>query len=177
MKKVLFIAVVALLGLGKASAQETSYGVTAGYQSTSFNVSFEDESASTSFSGYFLGFFAEFSLSEKVSLQPELHYSSVSMSEEDEGSIDEIIIPIMAKYYVSEKFNIQAGPQFDFVTGDSQGMKALGFGLAFGVGLDFSENFFVTTRYSLGLSNRLEDDSSDFTGKFNTFQIGLGYRF
>jgi opacity protein-like surface antigen len=83
----------------------------------------------------------------------------------------------MAKYYVSEKFNIQAGPQFDFIADDSDGANKFGVGLGFGVGYDISEKIFAATRYSLGLSNRIQDAPSGISSKFNTFQIGVGYRF
>lgn len=86
----------------------------------------------------------------------------------------------MAKYYVSDEFFIQAGPQFDLILDDSEGVKKLGFGLGVGVGYEFSDQLFATTRYTLGLSDRLDDpvfDEFDVTTKFNFFQIGIGYKF
>ena len=83
----------------------------------------------------------------------------------------------MAKYYVSEKFNLQAGPQLDFVVSESEGLNTFGLGLAIGAGYDISEKFFISTRYAFGLTNRIEDAPSGISAKFDTFQAGLGYRF
>ena len=83
----------------------------------------------------------------------------------------------MLKYHVTEKFNLLAGPQLDYLLSDSEGLNAIGFGLGLGAGFDFSEKIFVSTRYVLGLSNRFADVPSEISLRFNTFQIGLGYRF
>ena len=174
MKKVLFIAVVVLLGLGNVSAQKTSYGVTAGFHSLDISVSGDGLTVSTSGSGYFVGFFADFNVSDNFNIQSEIHFASAY---QDGDAANEIIIPVMAKYYVSEKFNIQAGPQFDFIVDESEDVNKFGVGLGFGAGYDFSEKIFVSTRYVLGLSNRLADAPSEISLKLNTFQIGLGYRF
>jgi hypothetical protein len=150
MKKVLFIAVLATLGLGKVNAQETTYGATAGFHSLTISVSGGDITASSSASGYFVGFFADFNVSEKFNIQPEVHFAS-AIKDGDSGN--EIIIPIMAKYYVTEKFNLQAGPQFDFVIDvDTDGINIFGVGVGIGAGFDFSEKLFASTRYSFGLN-------------------------
>ena len=83
----------------------------------------------------------------------------------------------MLKYHVSQKFNLQAGPQLDYLLSDSEGLNAIGFGLGFGAGYDFSEKIFVSTRYALGLSNRFADAPFGISLKLDTFKIGLGYRF
>ena len=100
---------------------------------------------------------------------PELQYAN--------SADNTLVIPIMAKYYVSEKFNLQAGPQLDLFLSAPAGFNSLGFGLGFGGGYDFSEKIYVTTRYSLGLSNRVENAPAGASIKFDTFQIGVGYRF
>jgi opacity protein-like surface antigen len=174
MKKVLFIAVVVLLGLGNLSAQKTTYGVTAGFHSLDISVSVDGLTVSTSGSGYFVGFFADFNVSDNFNIQSEIHFASAY---QDGDAANEIIIPVMVKYYVSEKFNIQAGPQFDFIVDESENVNKFGVGLGFGAGYDISEKIFAATRYTLGLSNRIQDGPSGMSAKFNTFQIGLGYRF
>ena len=174
MKKVLFIAVIALLGLVKVNAQETTYGVTAGFHSLSVSISGDDATETNSASGFFAGFFADINISEKLNIQPEIQFASAY---KDGESGNEIIIPVMAKYYVSEKFNVQAGPQFDFILDESEGTNTFGIGFGFGAGYDFTEKIFVATRYSFGLTNRIQDAPSGITSKFNTFQLGLGFRF
>ena len=73
--------------------------------------------------------------------------------------------------------NLQAGPQLDFVVSESDGVNAFGLGLAIGAGFDFSDKVFATSRYVFGLRNRIEDAPSGVSVKFDTFQIGLGFRF
>jgi opacity protein-like surface antigen len=173
MKKVLFIAVV-VFGLGKLSAQGSNFGITAGFHNLSLKIDGLGMTESESGQGFFVGVTSDFSLSDKLSLQPQLQFAT---SSQDGDSVEQLILPIMLKYHVTEKFNIQAGPQLDYVLSDSEGLNAIGFGLGFGAGYDFSEKIFVSTRYALGLSNRLEDAPSEISLKLNTFQIGLGYRF
>ncbi|MDA9302801.1 PorT family protein [bacterium] len=164
------------------NAQESKFGITAGYQSSSFEVSGDGLDLSTDASGFFLGFFAQFSVSESLSIQPELHYSSVSDSDndDDDESVGDIIIPIMLKFHVSDKFNLMAGPQFDYITEeDTEGIKKFGMGLGLGLGYDFSDNISLGARYSIGF-DRLDDegeDVGDASFKMNILQIGLSYSF
>jgi opacity protein-like surface antigen len=191
MKKLLFIAVIAILSSLNVSAQETpsstketSYGVTAGFQSTNFKLSLinliENE---VDAEGFFIGLFAEFPLSEKFSIQPEFHYSSVT---EDGESLDNLILPVFLKYYITEKFNVMSGLQFDYFTEkDLGGIKRFGLGLGIGLGVDITDSILISSRYSFGITNRIDKsefiddfiDLSDLSGKTNIFQIGLGYRF
>lgn len=173
-KNIFLIAAVAMLGFGKVNAQEINYGVSAGFHSLTVSASSGGIKVSNSASGYFIGFFADFNVSEKFNIQPEIHFASAY---QDGEAGNELIFPVMAKYFISEKFNVQAGPQFDLVTDDSVGINKFGIGLGFGAGYDFSEKIFVATRYSLGLSNRIQDAPSGISSKFNTFQVGVGYRF
>ncbi|MDG1509836.1 MAG: outer membrane beta-barrel protein [Flavobacteriaceae bacterium] len=159
------------------NAQESKFGITAGYQSSSFEISGDGVDISTDASGYFLGFFAQFSVSESLSIQPELQYSSVS---DDGESIGDIIIPVMLKFHLSDKFNFMAGPQFDYITeDDTEGVKEFGMGLGLGLGYDISDNISLGARYSFGF-DRLDDegeDVGDASFKINIFQIGLNYSF
>ena len=159
------------------NAQESKFGITAGYQSSSFEISGGGVDLSTDASGFFLGFFSQFSVSENLSIQPELHYSSVS---DDGESVGDLIIPVMLKFHVSEKFNLMAGPQFDYLTeDDTEGIKKFGMGLGLGLGYDISENISIGARYSLGF-DRLDDEGVDLDGasiKINVLQLGLSYSF
>jgi len=176
MKKLFFtIALVSFCFM--VNAQESKFGITAGYQSSSFEISGGGVDLSTDASGFFLGFFSQFSVSENLSIQPELHYSSVS---DDGESVGNLIIPVMLKFHVSEKFNLMAGPQFDYLTeDDTEGIKKFGMGLGLGLGYDISENISIGARYSLGF-DRLDDEGVDLDGasiKINVLQLGLSYSF
>ncbi|MDG1527832.1 MAG: outer membrane beta-barrel protein [Polaribacter sp.] len=162
-------AILVVTSLSSVKAQKIKYAVTAGYHNLTLKVSAGGFAASGGETGFYLGVSAEFQVAEKLSILPELQYAN--------SADNTLVIPIMAKYYVSEKFNLQAGPQLDLFLSAPAGFNSLGFGLGFGGGYDFSEKIYVTTRYSLGLSNRVENAPAGASIKFDTFQIGVGYRF
>lgn len=160
---------------------EAKFGIKAGYSSTTLRVSFEGNSVSDNISGFYLGAFGEFYLSEKIDLQPELHYANYS---QDGESSAVLLVPVLFKYKANEKFSLLAGPQLDYLLNeeDAEGLNQLGFGVALGAAFDITENVIIDARYSFGLSNRIGGDLAelegmDITAKFNYFQVGLGYRF
>jgi opacity protein-like surface antigen len=182
MKKII-LTVAAVFALTFANAQdkggssEMKFGVKAGYANTNFGGDLETDAASN----FYIGGLVDFAVSEKFHVQPELLYS-MEGSNEDEFNLDFIRIPIMAKYYVAEGFNLQAGPSLGFVAGGGlikDSLKSMDFGLGFGAGYEMSSGLMLDVRYNMGLSN-LNDDTATYPGaKLNTtsFQIGLGYRF
>ena len=189
MKNLFFIAVIAILSSLNVSAQETpsstketSYGVTAGFQSTNFKLSLKNLIENeVDAEGFFIGLFAEFPLSEKFSIQPEFHYSIVS----DESlavspTFENLVLPVFLKYYITEKFNVMSGLQFDYVTNKNfENYTSSGLGLGIGLGIDITDSILISSRYSFGITDRTEFSSSlfDISAKTNIFQIGLGYRF
>ena len=177
MKKLAFIALLAIFSLSTVSAQDVSFGVTTGYHNLSIRAKLEGVTASNGESGVFAGFFADIPVSEKFHVQPEVLYAAIFA---DGESGNELVVPILAKYYVSDQFFAQAGPVIDIILDDAEGLNAFGFGLGFGAGYDFSETVFATARYSLGINDRLDADLGeigDLSTTFNIFQIGVGYRF
>ena len=121
--------------------------------------------------------FAEFPLSEKFSVQPEFHYSSVR---EDGESIENLILFVFFKYYITEKFNVMSGLQFDYMMEkDLANFRKFGLGLGIGLGYDITDSILISSRYSFGITDRTEISSSlfDISAKTNVFQIGLGFRF
>jgi len=140
MKKVLFILVVAIVGLGNVNAQGSNFGITAGFHNLSLKIDVLGMTESESSQGFFVGVTSDFSLSDKFSLQPQLQFAT---SSQDGDSLEQLILPIMLKYHVTEKFNLQAGPQLDYLLDDSDDLNAIGFGLGFGAGFDFSERFLL----------------------------------
>ncbi|MEZ0129910.1 porin family protein [Flavobacterium sp. LBUM151] len=106
-----------------------------------------------------------------------------------------INVPVMFKYYVAEKFNIEAGPQIGFLTSAKTTTKldgfsgehdmdvkdmfeSIDFGLNLGAGYNFTEHFSVGARYNLGLSNIAKTESGDNTKLHNSvFSLSVGYKF
>lgn len=173
MKKVLLF-VFALFVFNFVSAQ--SFGIKAGFNSTTMKVKVFGASVSDNASGFYLGALAEFELADKVNLQPELQYVYLSKDGENTSFIN---VPVMLNYYVAEPFAIQFGPQLSYQLEDSvTDYTNLGIGLALGAKYMFTENIFADARYSMDLNNHYTgSDSSDFSAKYNAFQVGLGYKF
>ena len=178
MKKLFLIATVAILGFTNVNAQEPSFGLKAGFNSLSIRVSVEGISDSESASGFYIGAFGEFQVSEKFDIQTELQFVSVS---EDGESSSVLALPIMAKVNVANKLSAVAGPQLGFLLDDdAEGIKKFGIGLGAGLAFDITDDIFIDGRYVLGLNNRLEEsnvEGFDLDAKFNYLQFGLGYRF
>jgi opacity protein-like surface antigen len=201
MKKIT-LSIIAVLAFGFANAQEVKFGLKGGINLSTFT---GDVGSTSTRVGFQVGGFAEIKVTDKFSVQPELLYSAQGAKEK--GGVDvngdmqsaEVIyklgyinVPIMAKYYVADKFSLEAGPQIGFLTSSKAEAKILGFskevdmedavksidfGLNFGAGLDFTENFSAGVRYNLGLSDI--NNEKDSTNKIHNsvFSLSVGYKF
>ncbi len=171
MKKILLSA-IALVAFGAANAQEMKFGAKAGANFSNFTGDLDSDSTTS----FYLGGFVDFTISEKFHVQPEVLYS---MEGAKDAAVNFIKIPVMAKYYVAETFNIQAGPYIGFKAGADSGVddavKSMDFGIGAGAAYDITGNLFVDARYNIGLQNISENSAIDV--KTSTIQIGLGYRF
>lgn len=172
MKKIIFITTLFVLFLSNLNAQDTSFGVTAGFLNGSAKFEVGNESISDSEAGFYGGFFAEFGVSEKFSIQPSIVYGKV-------GEASLLQLPVLAKYYVLEKFNLLVGPQITYELQsnlDEQDLTNFNFGIGLGAGFDITENFLIETKYAVQLNN-LYIGNADIKSTVNFFNIGLGYRF
>ncbi|MBT8297527.1 MAG: porin family protein [Maribacter sp.] len=161
MKKVVLAAALALLGLA-VNAQEGFFGKV-GLSNVTAKVDFLGASVSDSEMGFFAGVGYNFEVSDEFEVEPSVLFSFVQ-------DLNSLYIPIMAKYKVADAFSIQAGPQINYLLEDvPQG--EFGLDLAFGVGYNFTEQFFADARYAFEVSRDIEGFS------LNTLQIGVGYRF
>lgn len=125
---------------------------------------------SDSQSGFYIGVVADFTLTEVFHIQPELAYGSI-----DGG--DGIFLPIMGKYYVADKQNLQAGPQLVFTLEDvPQDFTGVEFDLAAGLGFDITEAFFAEARYAFQLNNSYTGNE-DITARASYLNVGIGYKF
>ena len=171
MKKYLFIVVVIVFGMLNVDAQEAQYGVTVGFLNVNAKAEYIGQSATASESGFYFGGVADFTISEKLHIQPEVVFASTG-----DNSGDAIVIPIMGKYYLSDQFNIQAGPHFDFSL-EKVPEDYTGFGFSFGAGLgyDIDENFFVEGRFIFQI-NDYYTGPVDIDTSTNLLMIGIGYK-
>lgn len=179
MMKFFFILIICLAITGGVFAQEKgfSWGVKAGLNLSDF---IGKDMKDTKIKGNLnAGIFTEFRCSDKFSVGPELVYSAqgTSMGKMEGETLrikaEYINLPIMAKYYVANKFSISLGPQIGYairMKGKAGSEKEKfnkdaynKFDLAIGVG----------GTYNFGLTKVFKDSKT----KNSVIQIGLGYRF
>ena len=94
----------------------------------------------------------------------------------------------MGKYYFTEGFSLEVGPQIGFLLkaeGEVDGIsvdfkdevKNIDFGLNFGVGYKMKNGLNFGVRYNLGLSNTNDMEGIDDKNQNIVFQISIGYFF
>lgn len=207
MKKIILSSLF-VLAVSFTYAQKAEFGIKGGLNSSNFSGDTEGIDFKSRI-GFNLGAFAAIKLSEKITLQPEILYSTQGAKAVNVSAIyDDVIytgnvkfnlsylnIPVMIKYYVADKFNLEAGPQIGFLTsaktstqldGSSQtvdedikdSFESVDFGLNFGAGYDFTKNVSAGIRYNLGLSNIFKTENGDDSKTQNSvFLLSVGYKF
>lgn len=166
MKK-LFIAFVFAIAITTSVSAQEGLAVKAGLNNITFDIDtggFFD--ASDSELGFFIGGGYNFVASETFDVEPSLLFSFVD-------ELTSLYIPIMAKYKISDVFNVQAGPQINYLLEDLPDGE-FGLDLAFGAGYQIDDNWFVEARYGFQISRGGDlGDAVDI----NTLTLGAGYRF
>ncbi|MFD0795963.1 porin family protein [Maribacter chungangensis] len=191
-KRAVFIAALFMFIYQVGKAQETRFGIKGGLNYSSI-VGDLTEGLKFRFSGHG-GIFMEIDFSEKFKLQPELLYSSQGFqfstdlaAIQNGGAVADdndfrtnvqlnfITVPILGKFALNNKVDVEFGPQFGFllnqvtktknldqnsnvnadrrssVSGDFQ----LDYGAAVGLGIKLSDELSVSPRFYVGLRNRL----------------------
>ncbi|MBO3097706.1 porin family protein [Gelidibacter pelagius] len=176
MKKLFLLAAVAVFGMAQVNAQETRFGVKAGVDFASNKVKFAESSdfigGSTTYSetGFYAGVFAEVGISEKFAFQPEVLFVAIN-------ELNQISVPLMAKFMVSDQFNILAGPALGILLDTGEGINSFNYGIEAGAAYDITEEFFVEARYNIGIANLFKDAPSGYSNRLSGFFVGAGYRF
>ncbi len=204
MKKLLFLS--SFLIVFSLEAQEIKYGFKAGANFSKININgYSDLVKSEMKTGFYIGGLVEFKISDRFALEPQLLYSKQNSVLEIElvdltfpGStpndpifvknvqndykLDFINLPILAKFYLIDGFNIFAGLQFSYLISekDKYGIKEFDYGLMSGLGYQFELGVFLSANYYLGIN-----DLNDFEGaiknqlelKQRVIQFSVGYLF
>jgi hypothetical protein len=186
MKKILLTA-AAVFAISFANAQDVKFGAKAGLNLSSLA---NAEGAKTQV-GFHLGGYATIKVSDKFAVQPELLYSAQGAKFDNDVNynLSYINIPVMAKFNVADKFNLEVGPQVGLLMSATtktpagsvdvkEFCKTMDFGLNFGAGYDVAENINVGLRYSLGLTQLEKEVATGQSASKNTnIQLSLGYSF
>lgn len=126
--------------------------------------------------------------------------------DESKVNLSYINVPVMLKFYPVKQFFIQAGPQVGFLvaakskdestitapdntittesttTDIKDQLKTVDFSFNAGLGFDFTENFFIDARYSIGLTNIYDAPDvfgfgTEFDAKNSNISLSVGYKF
>ncbi len=149
-------------------------GIIIGYNNTGYSISKPSVDAGQyDNSGFLIGFFADVELSDKFSVQPEFLYT---MSFSEGVDFNTVTIPLAFKYYINEAISIQVGPMFDVIL-DRTFIGNSGINLMGGIGVDLTDNFSITARYSKSITNRTNTYSDKVINyDFNYLQIGFALK-
>jgi len=156
----LIIAAVFVLSLSFSTYAQEGFAAKAGINNVTIDV---DGFGSVSELGFYLGGGYTFATNGDIQIEPSLLVSIVD-------DLTSLYIPVMAKYPISDQFNLQAGPQINYILEDVD-EGAFGLDLGFGAGFNISDQFFVEARYAFEILRDLEG------GNINTLTAGVGYRF
>jgi opacity protein-like surface antigen len=185
MKKILLAAVLFIATSATIQAQLLQIGVKAGVNFASQTgdafpgQSFDKEGITS----YHAGLVAEIKLLDKFSVQPELLYSTQGATyknavDEFKNELGYLSIPVMAKFYLTDSFSLEVGPQASFLLNekndfDVENAETFDFAVNAGLGFKITKNIFVQGRYSLGLT----EASKTADVKNSTVQLSAGFMF
>lgn len=173
-----------------------SFGVKGGATISTLVSNDDDFKSPNARTSFFAGVTAEFPISDKFSIQPEVLYSQQGAEIRNDGflgddrieyQLDYINVPVLAKIYLFEGLSIDVGPQFSFkvneeidsnVTGNSgdidmNEVEDFDFGVAAGLTFQTKSGIFATGRYTRGFTDVIKDVDL----QNSVFQLGLGYKF
>jgi opacity protein-like surface antigen len=185
MKKIFLAAVLFIATSATIQAQFLQIGVKAGVNFASqTGDAFPDQNIDKEgITSYHAGLVAELKLLDKFSIQPELLYSTQGatykgVDQEIKKELGYLAIPVMAKFYLSDSFSLEVGPQASFLLSekddfDLYNAETFDFAVNAGLGFKITKNLFVQGRYSLGLT----EASKNADVKNSTVQLSAGFMF
>lgn len=170
MKKLIIFVVIFNFAFVLKAQGDIDFGITAGYLNARASIKGDGLTISDSASGFYAGLVVDFKATETFHIQPELLYLNVEDGEA-------LMLPIMGKFYITDKLNFQAGPQLVFALEDvPQDFSSVEFDLAGGLGIDITDQFFMEGRYSVQINNSYTGPE-DIKLRGNYLTIGAGYKF
>ncbi|OUR96031.1 hypothetical protein A9Q86_16235 [Flavobacteriales bacterium 33_180_T64] len=122
-------------------------------------------------SGFYLGLaLSDITLFNNIDLQPEVRFVGVK-------DFNQIQVPVLLNYGITEKFHAFAGPNFAFLLDAGDSVKSFNFALDFGASYNISDKIALDARYDWGQTNLLKNGDSNNYIKINNIQFGIVYRF
>lgn len=151
---------------------------------------------------YMIGFLAEYEFKEKLHFQTELLYSRQGQNNRGRRDtdrfrdlliLDYVALPVMVKYNLFDRFWAETGLQAaylikaesDKLQGNESFIQSVNrnykdWDVLYNLGASFKSDwgFFIGLRYSIGLTNILENPMGDLTSqRHSIYQFNFGYTF
>tara|TARA_R110002124_G_scaffold254044_3_gene419534 strand:- start:33337 stop:33930 length:594 start_codon:yes stop_codon:yes gene_type:complete len=197
MKKLfLFTALCLFLTVSSFAQGVVRFGAKAGLNIASIG----GDAYVTGFSGFdsrtsfHLGGLVEIPITEKISIQPEVLYSSqgskfnFGFGSNPDVKLDYINVPILGKYHIIEGLSGELGPVIGVLvnakaTGDGEDedikefYKSTDIGVAIGASYRLPMGVFFSLRYNKGVTDINDDPDISAKNQNNVFQVSAGYSF
>lgn len=192
MKKLLLCTVLAVFAFTTSNAQgEMRVGVKAGLNVASIGGDSFGVGSLGSRVAFHVGGLVEIPFNDKISLQPEVLYSSqgskfsLSGFSDADIKLDYINVPILGKYHIIKGLSAELGPVAGFLISakddDGDDVKdfynSIDFGIAVGATYRMDMGIFGGLRYNKGISDINDVSGSNVKNQNNVFQVFAGYTF
>jgi hypothetical protein len=175
MKRYLF-ALVFMAFTTIVMAQDIRYGIRAGFNISNLNFDPDPTFENQHRNGFAFGGFVDFGLTEEVSVYTELQWSAEGGKDESIRA-DYINLPILLRVATSQRLTLGAGPQLALKTWqDRDGFATFAVSGVIGAEYMITDELFVDTRLSFGLSNILDQDLENNKAINNVIQFGFGMK-
>ena len=188
MKKSILVALLLVAISANMQAQSVKFGIKAGLNyanQTGTDITVDAKTYQTeAITSYHAGLIAEIGIFERLSIQPELLYST--QGADYKNAADEIFtrkvgylsIPLMVKIGFSKSISLELGPQASFLLSGKDDFVAkdpntFDFSVAGGLGIKVTKSIFISGRYGLGLT----EVSKDAKTKNSVVQVSAGIMF
>ncbi|AYN66206.1 PorT family protein [Euzebyella marina] len=184
MKNLLFVFFLTI-GSFCSSAQDFGFGVKAGVNISNLGGDYYVGVGNLgSRVAFHLGGVVEVPITDKISVQPELLYSSQGSnwdygSNGDNLKLDYVNLPILGKYHILQGLSAEAGPVVGFLVSsnaDDDQFKNLDIGFGIGASYKLANNIFFSLRYNKGIAN-VKGENYSGSSQNNIIQISAGYAF
>ncbi|GGG97556.1 hypothetical protein GCM10011416_14460 [Polaribacter pacificus] len=209
-KLLLFIFLVSTISITSNAQKKITYGLKGGVSIS--NISSDSYYKSIGKKGIYLGGLAEFYLKEKFSIQGEVLFAIYGAEvypityggngTKTEIDLDYILVPVLAKFYMSKHLSVEIGPSFNFLINekgyrpnlpdiiDSNGNflrsqkemdpygSSIELSALIGVSYKLSRNLSINLRYTRGLTNTFNPPfQTSKKGINEAFQLGIDFLF
>ena len=187
MKKSILVASLLLAISANMQAQSVKFGIKAGLNyanQTGTDITVNAKTYQTeAITSYHAGLIAEIGIFERLSIQPELLYSTQGATYKNvagdvKSKVGYVSIPLMVKIGLSKSINLELGPQASFLLSGKDDFVAkdpntFDFSVAGGLGIKVTKSIFISGRYGLGLT----EVSKDAKTKNSVVQVSAGIMF